>query len=181
MKSVNTLIQVCEAEGIQVVDNCSNTSAVRALQLVYVLGEMFENNYCVVDAVSFFCATINSLCVDNTTTNLHEECIQVRDNRCSSEWRVAENLFSISVPSCDSFKNGTNITFSSAPIQTCPDMFAVFCGSLCLPLCQEVTMFSDGVDTAFRVWFTVLYAVNLIGGVINVIASIVYRQKMYVL
>ena len=182
MKSDNTLIQICEAEGIQILDNgCSNTSAVRALQLVYTLGTLFENNHCVADALPFFCTAINSLCVDNTSLpSLNEECIQVRDNKCSSEWRIVENLFRISVPSCMSFKNGTNIIFASAPIQTCPDMFEVFCGSLCVPACHELPLFRDGVDIVYRVWFTILYAVNLIGAVITVIASIVYRQKMYV-
>ena len=185
MNPDNTLIQDCEAEGIQILDNnCSNTSAIRALQLVYALGAYLNNSGCVEDNLPFYCTAIDSLCLDNTNLpSLVEECIQVRDNYCSSEWRLAENLFSISVPSCDSFKNGTNITFSSAPIQTCPDKFAVFCGSLCLPSCQEVSLLrdgGDGVDTAFRVWFTVLYAVNLIGGVITVIATITYRQKMYV-
>ena len=176
MESDNSLIQVCEAKGFQILDNnCSNISAIRALQLVYVLGTLFGNNYCVADALPFFCAAIDSLCVDNTSLpSLHEECIQVRDNKCSSEWRVAENLFSTSLPNCSSF--GTTVTFSSAPIQTCPDMFEVFCGSLCLPSCQRISLFR--MDVAYRVWFTILYVVNLIGAVITVIASIVYRQKM---
>lgn len=176
MKSDNSLIQVCEAEGIQILENnCSNISAIRALQLVYVLGIWLENNHCVADALPFFCAAIDSLCVDNISLlSLHEECIQVRDNKCSSEWRIVENLFSTSVPSCESF--GTTVTFSSAPIQTCPDMFKVFCGSLCLPSCQRISMLR--VDVVYRVWFTILYVVNLIGGVITVIGSIVYRQKM---
>ena len=176
MKSDNSLIHVCEAEGIQILDfNCSNISAIRALQLVYVLGTLFENNHCVTDALPFFCAAIDSFCVDNTILpSLHEECIQVRDNNCSAEWRIAENLFSISVPSCRSFD--TTVTFSSAPIQTCPDMFEVFCGSLCLPSCQRISLLR--VDVVYRVWFTIVYVVNLIGGVITVIASIVYRQKM---
>ena len=139
------------------------------------------NDQCTEDALPFFCAAIESLCMGNTSTSLNEECIYVRDNRCSTEWRVIENLFNISLPSCDSFKNGTNVIFSNAPIQTCPDLFEVFCGSLCLPSCQQITLLRDGANTAFRVWFTILYVVNVIGGVITIIASIVYRQKMYVL
>ena len=138
------------------------------------------NDKCTEDGLPFFCTAIDSLCVGNTNLSLNEKCIQVRDNRCSTEWRIIENLFNISVPSCDSFKNGTNVIFSSAPIQTCPDLFEVFCGSMCLPSCQQITLLRDGVNTAFRVWFTILYAVNVIGGVITIIASIVYRQKMYV-
>ena len=176
------MIQACEGGDIQIHDNnCSNVSAVRALQVVYVLSIQFENNRCSEDALPFFCTAINSLCAENISLpSLSEECLDVRDNKCSSEWRTAESLFKVSVPSCLSFRNGTNLTFSSAPIQTCPDISEVFCGSLCLPSCHEITLLRDGVYTAFRVWFTVFYFVSLIGGVIAIIASIVYREKMYV-
>ena len=153
----------------------------RAFQIVYALGVQSMNDQCTKDALSFFCLAIDSLCVGNTSLSLNKECIHVRDITCATEWRITENLFNISIPSCDSFKNITNVMFSSAPIQTCPDMFEVFCGSLCLPSCQRISWLRDGVNTAFRVWITILYAINVIGGVITIIASIVYRQKMYVL
>ena len=180
--SDNTLMQVCEAKGIQIShSNCSDVPTLKAFQSVYTLGTLFENNRCSEDSLLFLCTAINSLCIDNSSLPpLYEECIQVRDNKCSSEWRTAKNLFRISVPSCDSFKDDNNLTFSSAPIQTCPDAFGVFCDSLCLPLCQEITLFNDEIDLLYRIWFTTLYAINLIGGVITMIAIISYRQKMYV-
>ena len=150
----------------------------RALQLVYALGAQLMNDQCTENALPFFCTAIDSLCEDNSNLSLNKDCIQVRDNICSTEWRIIENLFNTSIPSCDSFKVGTSVIFSSAPIQTCPDSFEVFCGSLCLPSCQQITLLRDGVDTAVRVWFITLYIVNIIGGVIIIIASIIYRQKM---
>ena len=177
----DSLIQVCNGWPWDIDNNCSNVSvsAIRGLQVVYALSTEFENSRCSEDALPFFCTAIKSVCVDNINSpSLSEECIDVRDNKCSSEWRIAENLFNILLPSCLSFKNRTNVTFSSAPIQPCPDISEVFCGSLCLPSCHEMAVFKDGVYTAFRVWFIVLYFVSLIGGVITIIASIVYREKM---
>ena len=179
----NKLIQTCEAEGVQIFkNNCCNVSAIRAFQVVYVLGTLLENKQCSEgNALQFFCTAINTLCANNTSvSSLTEECIQVRDDSCSSEWRIAENLFSISLPSCHSFKKGVNVTFSSAPIQACPDMFEVFCGSLCLPSCHEISLLRDGLNTPFRAWFTVVYVITLIGGVITIIASIIHREKMYI-
>ena len=177
------LIQICEAEGVQILkNNCGNVSAMRAFQVVYVLGTLLENKQCSEgNALQFFCTVINTLRGNNTSvSSLTEECIQVRDDSCSSEWRIAENLFSISIPSCHSFKKGVNVTFSSAPIQACPDMFEVFCGSLCLPSCHEISLLRDGLNTPFRAWFTVVYVITLIGGVITIIASIIHREKMYI-
>ena len=108
-------------------------------------------------------------------------CFEVRDNKCSVEWRVAQIFFNISYPDCESLKFNANINFTSmAPVLDCPDNFGVFCGSLCQPLCAELSLsvFNAATTTANTVVHIILYFISIIDGVITLIACYFHREKM---
>ena len=164
--------------------NCNNvhSSAVMALASVYGLGNMSGNSLCTEKGVSFFCNAITVLCSNNNgSTILNEQCIQVRDNFCALEWRVAENLLlNGSFPDCSSFDDGTNLTFLGSPTQICPSGFDVFCNSLCLPVCGDldISQYSDAITNAYIVWSILAFVISTTGGMIAFVAFYLKRDTM---
>jgi len=180
--SGDTLVETCTIETSWnfSYSNCSNLLAILALESLYSVRHFGLSTRCYTDSLSFFCDTAIALCNnDDELLPSIDECIEVRDNNCSSEWRSTESLINVTLPDCNSFDNVTNLTFSKAPFRLCPDQFGKFCGSLCAPLCTELPLYSDGVITAFRVSITALYIVNLIGFLITLFMCYYQRAKMY--
>ena len=123
-----------------------------------------------------------SLCGDddNFTAGLMEECVEVRDNDCPIEWRVFDNIFNASLhfPSCESYTGNSTITFAKAPPLNCPDQFDEFCGSLCLPVCEEYSQVSRDAAIASDVLTVIFIILGLIGGSVTLVACIINREKM---
>ena len=74
-------------------DDCDlKSTAIVGLQSVYTLGLL--NSQCVTnDTLSFFCNATLLLCNSNSSSvDLTEECEEVRDNKCTSEWRIVESF-----------------------------------------------------------------------------------------
>ena len=163
---------------IDSLNNCNN-NYILALNYVYNLGVVFRNYQCVEDGLNFFCDAINFLCEVSTDNSslLSEECVQIRDNQCLAEWRIVRNLFNASLPDCNTFNEGANLTVSDISSLPCPAHLDVFCG-LCLPICGEQFPFNDSVETAFNAWKIILLIVSLSGGVVNLIVSIIKHKKM---
>ena len=171
-------MESCQSKLNISVDLFSNCT-VSSLNYVYSIGVILHNDQCVEDGLEFFCNAIDFLC-DGSTNNslsLSEECIQIRDSKCATEWRIVENFVNITLPNCSNFVEGASSTVSATPQLPCPDNFGVFCG-LCLPICGEISLFSDGVLTAYKVWLIIMLAISLTGGVITFIASVVKRATM---
>ena len=159
--------------------DCNNSDAMFALESLYAVRLLDLSTRCYSDSLSFFCDTAIALCYnDNELLPSSDECIEVRDNNCSSEWRSTESLLNVTLLDCDSFDDVTNLTFSEAPFRSCPDQFGIFCGSLCLPLCNELPLYSDGVIIGYRVCFIILYIVNLLGFLITLAMGYYRRAKM---
>ena len=148
------------------------------LQPVHDLSHLLGNGQCSEAIVQFFCNAINE--VNNDSFLLIKECLIVRDNKCAAEWRIAENFFDVPLPSCDSFDESANFTIARAPILSCPENFGVFCGSLCQPLCAEISLFNNAATIAYEVLNIILHTMSVIAGVVTLIACLVHRRKMYV-
>ena len=143
---------------------------------------MLENSQCTTDLLNFACNTVE-LEINktyNTDIDLAERCFEVRDNKCSVEWRIAEVFFNISLPDCESFNENVKFVTSKAPVLDCPDNFVVFCGSLCQPMCTEfsLSLFNAVTITANKAIHIILYFISIIGGVITLIACYFHREKM---
>ena len=143
---------------------------------MHVLSVALGNDQCSEAVLQFFCNAINAIDTDNYT--LINECSKVRDDECAAEWRIAENFLNASLPDCGSFDTGANFTTARAPVLGCPDDFGVFCGSICQPLCDEISIFNDATTDAYKVLNITFHIMSLIGGVVTLLACCLRRKKM---
>ncbi|XP_065911487.1 uncharacterized protein [Dysidea avara] len=177
------LIGNCKANFTEFQDCALNSTAVLGLHSVYLLGLLLNSAASQSgknDALSFFCNATLLLCDGNSSSvDLTEECKEVRDNKCPSEWRIVESICNRSVPDCVSYAKDGNLTFSKAPKLPCPTGFDHFCGSTCLPVCGEA--FLSTADTSIY-YFHFLAATGgifgLIVGAITMIVCYYNRQKL---
>ena len=141
---------------------------------------VLRNKQCNNTALPFFCDAMFLLCGDdnNSTVDLREECIKVRDDDCPIEWRVLENVFDATLPSCDSYTTNRSITLEKAPPLKCPSQFDVFCGSVCLPVCEKYSQISRDATIASNALIIMFIITGIIGGFITLIACFFNRDKM---
>jgi len=158
--------------------NCTDSIAQEyfLLQPVYDFSLITGNSQCNEMVLSLFCNA--AMVYDDMTTSLDEMCVQVRDNECASEWRLVETFFDLTLLNCSSLNKSESISLSRAPTQSCPDHFGVLCGSICLPLCAEFSLFNDGTTIAYEVLNIICHSVSIIAGFIALVACIYHRKKM---
>ncbi|XP_065911428.1 uncharacterized protein [Dysidea avara] len=167
--NISSLLEKCDK---MLMINITNTDFPECeLDFIEGLWSIFDlgtGSPCTKDALSFFCNATLLLCNGNSSSvDLTEECEEVRDNKCASEWRIVENFYNRSVPDCTSYtySEDVNLTSSKAPSLPCPNGFDHFCGSTCLPVCAGDNLYSGGI-------------IGVIAGVITLIAFYYYRQKV---
>ena len=149
------------------------------LQSVYELSVALENDKCS-DAISkFYCNALNTVNND-ASHDLITECLEVRDDTCAAEWRMVESFLDFTLPSCNNFYGSENFTSEKAPALNCPPDFGVFCGSLCQPLCDEFSLFSEAATVAYKVLNIMFDVMAIIAGVITILACCMHKEKMYV-
>ena len=156
----------------------SETDFIVGLWSIFELGTDLP---CAEDTLSFFCNATLLLCDGNSSSvDLTEECEDVRDNKCTSEWRIVENFYNRSVPDCSSFTGDGNLTLSKAPSLPCPNGFDHFCQSICLPVCAADNLYS-GSNTLLRsiyIMVAILGIIGVVAGAVTLIACYYYRQKV---
>ena len=155
--------------------HCNDTK-LEILQPVYHLSFVLRNNQCGQAILQFFCNAINI--IDNDNYTLIKECFKMRDNTCAAEWRITENFLESPLPDCSSFNTDANFVTAKAPILECPDDFGIFCGSVCQPLCDEVSLFNDAATYASKVLNVIFHTICIIGGVITLFACCLRKRKM---
>lgn len=170
------LIMLCYENDLCSDCNITEYHDLEVLQPVHSLGAVLGNGQCHKATLQFFCNAINTVNNDNYT--LVRECLRIRDDDCAAEWRIAENLFNVSLPDCDSFDNDVNFMTARAPTLNCADEFGIFCGSLCQPLCGEISLFNDAATVIYRVMNIILHTLSLIGGVVTLLACCLHKRKM---
>ena len=158
-----------------------NSTTILDLYSIYNLSFTLNSaSQCGSDTLSFFCNATLLLCNGNSyLVDLTEECEEVRDNKCASEWRLVENFLNKSVPGCTSFSKDASLTFTSAPRLPCTNQFDHFCGSTCAPVCGEYSFSTDDTSTYyFHYVVATCGVISLTGGVITLIACYYHRQKV---
>jgi len=133
------------------------------------------------NTLSFFCNATLLLCNGNSSSvDLTEECEEVRDNKCASEWRIVESVCNRTVPDCESYTTeGDNITHSKTPLLPCPNGFDHFCGSLCLPVCGEYFLATEGTPIYyFRFVVAIGGMLAMITGIISLIVCCYNSHKL---
>ena len=160
--------------------NCTDDIAEEfyLLQLVYDFSVVTRNSQCSKAIRSLFCNAVTSYDDDDITTPLDEECVKVRDNECAAEWRLMETFFNVTLLDCNSLNDSGHILLSKAPAQNCPDDFGVLCGSVCQPLCAEISLFNDAATTAYEVLNIIFHSMSVVSGFGTLVACIYDRKKM---
>lgn len=155
-------------------------SSLSLVEAVHAINLALNNEECNIAAVPFFCDAMFSLCSDDSyVVDLEQECIQVRDENCTTEWRVLENIFDVSIPSCESFSANGALSFAKAPaLDTCPDQFNVYCDSVCLPSCEDFSQFSHDATVASYALIITFQLTGVVSGVITLIGCLFNRKKM---
>jgi len=157
-----------------------NSNIILDLYSIYNLSFTLNNVSQCGNTLSFFCNATLLLCNgNNSSIDLTEECEEVRDNKCASEWRLVENFLNKSIPNCTSFSEDGNLTFASAPRLLCSNQFDHFCGSLCAPVCGEYSFITENTST-YYIHFVVAACgvIGVIGGIVTLIACIYNREKV---
>ena len=113
-----------------------------------------------------------------------EQCINIRDDVCAQEWRIARTTeLRPLLPICEEF--GMEANFSSVervrnisePLK-CHYQFDEYCGEFCLLSCGKFSQYP--VQTKFAARGLIIFScvLELIGGSIFLIASIIRRKEM---
>lgn len=149
------------------------------LKLVDSFCSITGNRQCSDAIQSLSCAAITSYDDGiNAALTLTTACTRARDNECAAEWRMVESFLNISLIDCKSFNDSGNITLSRAPNLQCPDDFGTFCGSVCQPLCAEMSLFNDAATTTNRILSIIFHSTSVISGIITLFVCFIHRDKM---
>ena len=179
-QAIELLLQECRTTVIGLSNLNCDESAITGLSLIFATGWYMENTECYYDSLQFFCNATLLLCNGNSSSvDLTEECEEVRDNKCASEWRIVESFFNVTAPNCISYEEEGNLTFSKAPPLPCPSEFDHFCGSTCLPVCDgHYLLTKNTLDRCFYILAVVCGTISLIGGVITLIACYYNQDRV---
>ena len=160
--------------------NACLSNSLMLVQAIEAVNSFLGNTaQCSNSAILFLCDAMFLLCGDdNSAVNLIEECVKIRDNDCSAEWRLLENVFNLPLPSCESFTMNRTITFSKAPPLECPSQFDAFCDSVCLPVCEEYSLVPRDASVASNTLTIIFIIIGMIWGLITLIACYYNRKKM---
>ena len=124
--------------------------------------------YCTERVETLFCNALmecsNESCVKEIV------CQQVRQEYCTAEWRMLE-----AHNQTDQLVNC--IGYGQTATLDCGDQFG-FNGSLCLPLCESFSQFSEDYTKLRYIFFPVCLMVNVIGGIVVLAFSFQKRKKM---
>ena len=129
----------------------------------------FTNKFCINATYEMFCQALEH-CSSGQDAELL--CTQVRQNFCTTEWRILEvNNWSEELIDCQGFGE------TNQP--NCTEQFDLADNnSVCLPLCKEFSLFGPSF-TNFLVGFTAIaHLMNVVGGIIVIIACIWNKAKM---
>ena len=111
-----------------------------------------------------------------------EQCINIRDDVCKTEWRIAMGTQEGNLlPVCETFvadNESSSVTVIREPLK-CHYQFKELCG-LCLPLCGTFSQYSKQVKFGERAVIILSAVLTLVCGFIIFIAAVIRPTEMYV-
>ena len=141
---------------------------------------------CSAAIMPFLCQYVYPPCDSNGSTQFitQEQCINIREGVCESEWKFAmATKFGSLLPFCEAFDANNNLSLIvegmniSSKISNCHYQFKKFCG-VCLPLCGSFSQYSAPVKLSERILIIIAAVLAIIGGIIVLIAAIIRRKEM---
>ena len=135
----------------------------------------------------FLCQYVYPPCDVNDSTQFitQEQCVNIRDEVCEREWRLAmtteQGKILLICETFDTDDESTSVVIENdvEPVQPlrCHYQFKEFCG-LCLPLCGTFSQYPDQVRFAERAVIILSAVLALIGGFIVFTAAVIRRSEM---
>ena len=147
------------------------------------------SNECLVAVIPFICQYVYPPCDGSGNAKLitQEQCINIRDEVCISEWRLAmATRLGSFLPICEEIDaDSNNISeikeeevHTSEPLN-CHDQFKDFCG-VCLPLCATFSQYTAEVRIREDIVIITSTILAIIGGMIVLTFAAIKRKEMYV-
>ena len=135
------------------------------------MASVFTNPFCT-KTYPLFCKALELCAIGQDLTVRGLLCTKVRQEFCTAEWRILEvNNRSEGLINCQAFGE------TAQP--NCTEQFKLAdSDSVCLPLCKEFSQHGEGYTDAVVALHGIVHLVNVIGGIIVVIACILNRAKM---
>ena len=120
---------------------------------------------CSAAVLPFLCQYVHPPCDGNGSAQFitQEQCINIRDDVCKIEWRIAMTTEQGNLlPVCETLNTSSVTTVNDTEPLKCHYQFKEFCG-VCLPLCGTFSTYSDQS-----------IAVSLAGGVLVGISGFIF-------
>ena len=136
---------------------------------------------CSTVVMPFLCQYVYPPCDGNGSAQFitQEQCINVRDDVCKTEWRLAMTTEQGKLlPVCETFgadNQSSSIITISDPLK-CHYQFKEFCG-LCLPLCGTFSQYPDQVKLGERAVIILAAVLALTGGLVILSAVVIKRLE----
>ena len=154
----------------------------------YALDDLSDliSKECLAAIIPFTCQYVYPPCDGNGTAKFitQEQCINIRDKVCVSEWRFAMATRSRSLlPICEAIDADNNNISQineesnvSEPLQ-CHYQFKEYCG-VCLPLCGTFSQYTTEVRISEDIVIIISSILAIIGGVIVLTVAAIKRKEM---
>ena len=136
------------------------------------VASVFTNQFCPNRTYPLFCKALEHCNSGQEVFVRDLLCTQVRQKLCAAEWRILEvNNRSEEMMNCQRFGE------TSQP--KCTKQFNLADNnSVCLPLCEEFSEYGEKFTDFIAALSAIVHLVNVIGGIIVIIACIWNRTKM---
>ena len=134
---------------------------------------------CLFTIIPFLCQYLYPPCDVNGNVKFitQQQCINIRDEVCASEWRyvMAAKIRSI-LPICEAI-DGKSKEVNISESLICHYQFKEYCG-LCLPLCGTFSQYSDQVRITEDIIIVTSSVLAIIGGIVVFIFAAIRRKTM---
>ena len=129
-----------------------------------------SQKYCSDRVEKLFCDALMKC--DNESYVKDIVCQQVRQEHCTSEWRMLElSNQTDGLIDCEEYEETAQLD--------CSDQFDLTNdGHACLPLCEEFSQFSETYTTFRNTFYVICLIIGIIGGIIVIAISYRKRKKM---
>ena len=131
-----------------------------------------SQQYCSERVETLFCDALMECSNESYVKDI--VCQHVRQEYCTAEWRLLEALNQTDgLIDCEEYEETASLN--------CGDQFGLTDdGFVCLPLCEEFSLYSKDYTGPYLVLYAASAFLNVIGGIIVIAISLKKRKTMYV-
>ena len=138
--------------------------------------------------IPFICQYVYPPCLNDTSYDLitTEQCNDVKDVMCDTEWSITQSIFPGLLPDCEIFNDSDTLIEGISSRQqnrsneiSCTDQFDTYCNKeLCVPSCKHFSHYDD-VTTSYRNVVDIIAAIiTLISGTLFIIIAVRRRKNL---